>query len=353
MEFRQFFAIYLAIVISSSAIITVTAPKLQANHEVASPPHFSVRWTGFSQTDYNKSHAEYTIAIDNLTDNPLKMQIAFQIKNQEAQGYYFLIDGYSAPAGWTFAPYQIGYISADEIKAFVYENITRILPSANLQGRLTETITLVVKAFYSDSYTSLHSEDNVDVTFNFLDPTSAAWTILYHDNFDDGTPNNWESTGEGGDEWDSSNAWSVGASPDYYRSFQYSLRLDASATCVRARIWEWDLYHPTGHWVYYSAWVRAAFRKTFAVGDVAEAYLLFSIKSENYEAFNRYGIKINGTTFFMSDVAPQANYWHQFAIPFRRNGISSVDIWLQKVERIGTGTAHRYAYLDDVYLITK
>jgi len=360
MKFRQFFAVYLAIVIGSSAVITVIAPKLEGNHDGASPPRFSIRWMSLSPTDHNNSHPEYTIAFDNLTDNQLKIRTAFQIKNQEPRGYYFLIDGHSAPAGWTFAPHQIGYISNDETKTFVYENITRTLPSPIPQGRLTETITIVIKTFYNDSYTGLYKKNNLDVTFNFLDLTSAAWTILYHDNFDDGTTNNWESTGEGGGDWNSSNAGSVSTSADYYTSFQYSLRLDASAMCVGVRNWEFDIVYPdsdahswVGHWVYPTAWVRAAFRKTFAVGDVAEAYLLFSIKSENYEAFNQYGIKINGTTVFMSDVTPQADYWHQFAIPLSRNSVNTVDIWVQKAERIGTGTTDKYAYLDDVYLITK
>ncbi len=358
MNFKQFLAVYLAIVISASALITVIAPRIGANYE----PHFSVRWMDFSPVDYNNSNPEYNIAIDNLTDNPLKMQVALQIKNQEARGYYFSIDAYSAPAGWTFTPYQIGYISNGETKTFVYENITRTSPSPIPQGQLTETITLVIKAFNTESYTSLHNDANINVTFNFLDLTSPAWTILYHDNFDDGTTNNWQGTGEGGgsadNAWNPDNAWTVNASQDYYTSSQYSLRLDASATCARVRDWVFDVVSPgggswSGHWLYYSAWVQAAFRKTFTVGDVSEAYLTFSIKSENYEAFNQYGIKINGTTHFISEATPQANHWHQFAIPLKGNSISTVDIWLQKIERLGTGTAHAYAYLDDVYLITK
>lgn len=348
MEFKQFLAIYLVIVITGSALITVIAPRPEDSNNVVPSGHFSVRWMGFSPTDYNNSYPEYTICINNLRDDPLRMQIAFQIKNQEAQGYYVLIDGYSAPAGWSFDPYQIGYVSVDETKPFVYENVTRIVPSTILQGRLTETITLVVKAYHNDTYTNLYSEDYVDVTFNLIDRTSESWTILYHDDFDDNTTQGWQSVGDGGQE----NSYcghgiSLTASPDYYRSFQYSLKLSIWASGTQ-------VWNPIGRYYdYYAGWQSGGVEKTFTIGNEGEAYLLFSLKSSQFDLFNSNGIKINGTTYFMPDVVPSSNIWYQFAVPLQKDSANIVDIWLASLYVRGGSGAGAASYLDDIFVIAK
>jgi len=346
MGFRGFLAVYLTIVIGAATLITVMAPRLQIRNEIISSNHFSVRWMGFSPTDYNNSYPEYTICINDLKDNPLKMQIAFQIKNQEAQGYYFLIDGYSAPAGWAFDPYQIGYINVDETKAFIYENVTRILPSAILQGRLTETIALVVKAYYNETYTNLYSEDNLEVVFNFIDRTSLAWTILYNDDFSDATTQNWLPVGDGVSQ--GANSISATASPDYYRSFQYSLKLVVSATGHEA----WDPYLYPYHWVY-PAWQNGGLHKEFAVPDVAEVYMVFSLRSNRFNLLAESGIMINGTSYFKADALPLADKWYQFTIPLPKNCTSAVDIWITHVYSSGNYADSATSYLDDVYVIAK
>jgi hypothetical protein len=358
MKFRQFLAVYLAIVISASTVMTFLAPRSivaprpepQNGNQVSSSNHFSVRWMGFSPTDYNNSYPEYTICINNLRDNPLRMQIAFQIKNQEAQGYYFLIDGYSAPAGWNFDPYEIGYITIDETKAFIYENVTRILPSAILQGRLTETITLVVKAYYNNTYTNLYSEDNVDVTFNFLDRLSSAWSVLTINDFNDNTTQDWSGISEG-ERQDWQYGWwgaSVTASAEYYRSFQYSLRLDTAANGYTWTNPNYP-YNSYSEW----AWGRGGYAKTFQIPDVTEAYVLFSLRSDDYSVFAERGIMINGTTYFKTDATPQSGKWYQFAIPLQTNATNVMNVWLSYVWSGGGYTAHTYSYLDDVYVIAK
>lgn len=343
MEFRKFLAVYLAIVIGVSTFMTVMAPRLQSRNEIMPSNHFSVSWMGFAPTDYNDSYPEYTICINNLRDNPLRMQIAFQIKNQEAQGYYFLIDGYSAPAGWTFDPYEIGYIDIDETKAFIYENVTRILPSAILQGRLTENTILVVRAYYDESYTNLYSEDNAYVTFNFIDRTSEAWTVLYHDDFNDNATRDWATVSEGqGSPYGGYVGASVAASDTYYRSFHYSLRLDTAALGT--------YWYPYGS---SPAWAKGGYTKTFQTPDVDEAYLLFSLRSDDFSVFAERGIMINGTTYFKTDVTPQTAKWYQFAIPLPTNETDILSVWLSYAYSGSNYWAHTNSYLDDVYVIVK
>jgi len=241
---------------------------------------------------------------------------------------YFKVGQYEAPpSGWTIVDRPVGAINVDETKQFVYDGAFRVKPSSIPDGRLTETINLVVQAYYDSGYTNFYSQDNFTVTFNFLDLNSPVWTILYHDDFDDGTSQGWTYSQECGDcSWGST---SLKAVTTYYRSFQYSL----------------ELYISQGKY----GWRRAAFKKSFDIGLANEVYLVFSVRSDNWNSFDDYGIRINGVTYFKSDVMPQPNVWYQFAIPLRIAETNTVEIW---VSYIGT-YSQAYAYLDDVFVISK
>ena len=288
--------------------------------------HFSVRWMGFAPADYSSEYPEYYICINNLKDDPLMMQIALQIKNQEDSGYYFKVDQFETPpSGWSILPVEVGFVDVDETKQFVYDNVFRSRPTSIPEGRLTESISLVVQAYYDAGYTNLYSQDNFTVTFNFLDYTSPEWTILYHDDFDDGQTHEWTSVCDG------QGYSSVAISDTYYRSFQYSLKLYANTyagdTC----------------------WCHAGYKKSFDIGLASEVYLIYSLRSDNLGA-DDVCVKINGVTYFKSDVTPGTSIWYQFAVRLEPAQLNDVEIWAVYV----TGyNQRRYSYLDDVYVIAK
>jgi hypothetical protein len=155
------------------------------------PTHFSVVWKGFLPT-YSNQTPDYYVCINNLQAGILQMYMALKIQNFENRSFWFMIDQYETPpSGWNVTPYYIGNIAVDTTREFTYSNLTRDKPSSISEGRLTETLSLVVRAYYNDTYTDLYSEANFTVRYHFVDITSTAWTVLYHDNFDDGTGQGW------------------------------------------------------------------------------------------------------------------------------------------------------------------
>lgn len=328
--FKKFLGVYTLFVLVPICVFAVGSELLRSEGGLeAEQNHFSVQWMGFAPTDYSSEYPEYYICINNLKDDPLTMQIALQIKNQEDSPYYFKVDQFAVPpSGWSILPMAVGLVHVDETKQFVYDNVFRSRPTSIPAGRLTESINLVVQAYNDAGYTNLYSQDDFTVTFNFLDVMSAEWTILYHANFDDGQTHDWTTNREGGYSYGAS----VAVSDIYYRSFQYSLRLDT---------------HTGGD---SRSWCRAAYRKSFDIGLASEVYLIYSIRSENWDAHNTHGVRVDGTTYFKSDVTPRANIWYQFAVKLKPAQLNNVEIWTAYVSGYGN---HRYSYLDDVYVIAK
>jgi len=275
--FKSFIVVWMLSIAFGAILISGIATDFWSNKstEVAQG-HFSVRWMGFVP-DYSDQYPDYYICINNLKDATLTMNIALQIKNQEDSGYYFTVEKYSElPAGWTVPTMYVGLINKDETKSFTY-SAYRTKPASIPSGRLTESINLVVKAYYDASYTNLYSQDNFTATFHFIDRTSSVWTILYNDNFDDGTVQGWGYGGGPGT--------SLGVSNDYYRSYSYSLRLIANG------------------------WDQAWYVKTFNVPTTyQEAYLIFSLRSNSW---GNMQIRLDGVTYFKPDVGPSANVWYQ------------------------------------------
>lgn len=337
-EFKKFIAVLLSVVISGTVLtagtlkILYTQSQQIAQSDTANEAsnHFSVQWMGFAPTDYGSDYPEYYICINNLKDDPLTMQIALQIKNQEDSGYYFKIDQFAVPpSGWSVLPMAVGFVDVDQTKQFVYDNVFRSRPTSIAQGRLTESISLVVQAYYDPGCTNLYSQDDFTVTFNFLDLTSLAWTTLYHDDFDDGTTQGWSSVLEGSRNYGDG----IVASDTYYRSFQYSLRL-----------YTYTRYNT------YGSWCRTGYQKSFDIGLTSEVYLIYSLRSENWVAHDERGVQINGITYFKSDVTPEANIWYQFAVKLKPAEANQVTIWMTY---LGNVNADVYSYLDDVYVIAK
>lgn len=321
MGFKTFLAIYLSIMIAVSTFVVLAVPRLQTQNEAVSSNHFSVRWMGFVPT-YSSQYPEYYVCINNLANDPMPLQIALQIKNQENRSFYFRIEANGTPpSGWSLPQYDIGLINKDETKTFAYSAF-RTNPATISQGRLTEVISLIVKAFYDPGYVQQYSQDSFSVTYNFLDRTAPDWTIVYYDSFDDGQTHQWTAVTEGGGVAGNE----LYASTDYYRSFQTSLKLRLNVNAYGG---------------------NAGYKKSFDIaGTFSEAYLVYSVRSENWVS---KGIELNGVKYFEPDVSPSTNTWYQVAIRMPTGNVTEVRIWTVA----GVYAQWRSSYLDDVYVVAK
>jgi hypothetical protein len=323
-DFKKFLAVWLSVIVTGT-IFTVGTVKIlyvqPAENQQNSPPddgnnHFSVQWMGFFPT-YNSAYPDYYICINDLLPSTLTMNIALQIKNQEASGFYFKIEKYvDPPTGWTVTPFAIGYIDVSQTYTFTYVT-SRLKPASPISGgRLSETLDLVVKAYYDSGYSSLYSQDDFPVNFHFIDRTSADWTLLYNNKFDDGTVQGWSGGGSYA---------AVAVSTDYYRSYPYSLEL---------------------YCTYGGNFLEVAYKKSFLIGAFSEAYLVFAVRSSSW---SNPRILFDGVEYFRPDTQPTNNVWYQFTLPLPVGKTTEVQIYATR-----DYTSYDYsAYLDNVYVIAK
>lgn len=312
-DFKRFAVVFLSIIVAGT-IFTVGTLKIlyvqpeqnqQNSAVIEDSNHFSVVYRGFIP-GYSTTYPDYYITINGLKDNPLRMYLQLYLQNQEASGYYFMIDKYQTPpAGWTINPSFAGYIGVDGTMTYTFSNIYRDKPASITEGELVETINLVVKAYYDSSYTNFYSQDNFTVTYHLIDRASAVWTVLEYDNFDDGTTQGWGGTG-------------LSLSTTYYRSFRYSLKGDS--------------YYGTGY------------SKSFTlVPPYTTGYLIAPIRASQIPDFS---VSIDGQTVFKLDTGMSAGVWYQLTIPLH-SGATSVGIGM------GNNGVSVQTWTDDVYVIAK
>lgn len=314
-DLKRFLAVYLSVMVSVSAFAVVVGSMSEKMNAVPrsdqSKNHFSVVWMGF-QPSYNNSYADYYICINDLKDDILKMKISLRIQNFENTSFWFSIGSYtSPPAGWTVDTLYIGLIGIDATKDFVYSNVTRARPDSISQGRVTESVELVVKAYYDPSYLNFYSQANFSVRFHLIDITSPDWVTLYHDNFDDGTNQGWQSVGP-------ADYFAV-ESYTYYRSWPNSLKISS-----------------------YPSYSSSYLKRFDTTGPYAEAYLVYSIRS-TWGGFGQ--IDLNGTTYFKPDLQPATDTWYQVAIPLPLSKVTEA-----KIYAVYSSTD---AWLDEVYVVAK
>lgn len=60
------------------------------------------------------------------------------------------------------------------------------------------SLTLRVEFYRDNAYTQYYGAVNIPITANFIDRTDPAWTIAFHDNFDDYTLQGWGGGFSGG-----------------------------------------------------------------------------------------------------------------------------------------------------------
>lgn len=294
MKFTTFLVIYLSIILSVSAFVLAYS-RNETKVDVTKPAHFSVVWKGF-QPSYGNQTEDYYICINNLKETTLRMNIALKIQNFENYSYWFMIDQYETPpTGWNIAPYYIGRINVDTATTFVYSNLTREKPSSIPEGKLTETVNLVVKAFWNDTYTNLYSQANFTVRCHFIDLTSTAWTVLYHYTFDDGTSQGWYGGNLG---------------IEYYNRYR-------SWPCCLVSNWGVSTSINTN-------------------GPYTEAYIVLPMMTGT----QLLCLDINGQRRYESDVNPGSTAWHQVTAPLPVGATTTV----------GTPGG---CCLDEIYVVAK
>lgn len=304
MSFKRFMLIW-AIMIATAFLTVSFLPRIQTSQtsQTTKAHHFSVVWKGFNPNNptYSNQTPDYYICINDLQASVLQMHMAFQIQNSENNSFWFMIDQYQTPpVGWNITSYCIGNVPIDTSATFVYSNLARVKPSSIPSGSMTETVALVVKAYYDSFYTQFYSQDNFTVQFHFIDRTSSVWTTLQYNNFDDGTLQGWGSYYGG----------VIVGSPNYpYRSWPDSFMI-------------YQIY------------------KTFdTTGPFTEVYLIFAFWHSGYSDIS---IEINGVTVFKPDLTEGANTWYQYIIPLPVSASVCVSI-----------LSSDWGYLDDVYVIAR
>lgn len=295
---------FVAVIGIFAAVHHFNAPVQQQGGPESGGSGHSVKWKGFYGT-YDNTYPDYYICINGLKENTLTMNMALKIVNQENRPFYFRIEQYqSPPVGWTIDPMDIGLIGTDQTLNFTYSGVKRDRPTSISGGLMMENVNLVVEAYYDSGYTSLYSQDNFLVRFNFIDRSSPVWITLYYDHFD-----NYLTT----DGWSGVNA---GYSETYYRSYSGSFKF-----------------------AYYgSPWAS----KNFTVTGYSEAYLIFSLRKTSGTSGPE--IAFDGATEYKLDVDAPADLWHQYTVRFPTGKTTALNINM---------TSGGDAYLDDVYIITK
>jgi hypothetical protein len=271
--------------------------------------HFSVVYRGFLPDVINDSFPDYYVCVNDLDADTLEFYILLEVLNQETRGYYFRTEEYEPAPGWTVSQRNMSnlytvYVGIDRTVRY-YAYLTRTKPSSIPEGRLTESVNVAVMAFNDSAYEQFYSQDNFTVTFHFLDRTAPVWTVLYYDNFDDGTNQGWAGV----------------PTTELYRSYRYSITT-------------------TG-----SPWMAA--KKLYVPPTYQEAYLIYSRYVEGGWPY----LVMNGTFYFYADksattggtpgVTNPAYEWYQFTNP----------LWVGKTTYVQCyiGRGH----IDDVYVIAK
>lgn len=256
--------------------------------------HFSVIYRGYLP-GYNDSYPDYYICVNDLVGGLIETDIRIMIRNQEAYPYWFKVDAFEPPPpGWQISQ-KLGVVGIDQTKQFLIK-LNRTNPIPITEGRVTESINLAVKAYFYQNYTGFYDQDNFAVNFHFIDRTATVWSVLYYDNFDDGTNQGWSGFGVGS---------------NYYRSYPYSF---AKGTGMA--------------------------RKYFDIPSIyTEAYLILPMRLTS--PFHEPSVYFNQTLYFMPDKYDvPINEWYQLTVPLEIGKVTQVSV-------------DGFQCIDDVYVIAK
>ena len=145
---------------------------------------------GYQINIFTRYDSDIYFDVNGLPD-PFSIEIPIGITNNENITLYFKATLVSPPADWSNYDQQLGSVDSGATSTFIYTP-KRAQPTLT-NGEYDETITLKIQAYTDDTYSTLYGEQTVDLTVHFFDHEDSSWTVLYHDDFDDGTTQGWGS----------------------------------------------------------------------------------------------------------------------------------------------------------------
>ena len=155
--------------------------------------------------------------VNDLPD-PFTINIPLGITNNENSTLYFKATLVNPSSDWSDYDQQLGSVDSGASSYFIY-TLKRAQPTLT-DGEYDETITLKIEAYTDDTYSTLYGSKTVDITIHFFDHSDPSWTVLYHDDFDDGTTQGWSSSSGTVEGYSHG---SIELTTDHYVSAPYSL----------------------------------------------------------------------------------------------------------------------------------
>jgi len=266
---------------------------------------------------YVDPHVYFDVA--DLPD-PFTVWIPVSITNNEDVTLYFRITLVNPPTGYSDYTKDLGSVGAGASKFFTY-SFKRAQPSL-VDGELDEDLLLRIEAYTDPDYTEFYGLAETSITVHYIDHNDPAWTVLYHDTFDDGTMQGWgRSKVDPEPALGRTNHLDVWLTSSHYISAPYSILFFDKGVSTN--------------------WTSLC--KSFTVGAYNKAYIII-----HYYAIYTFAIMI-GNDLLVSGAVPKAyNKWIRLVLPLPVNTTTTVYIkpYQNARDRV-------VGYLDDVIVIAK
>lgn len=242
--------------------------------------------------------------------SPFDVIIPICISNNESITLYFRASLVNPPTDWVTSSVDLGSITGGNSSCFT-ATFSRNAPTLT-NGEYSETLTLRIAAYTDSTYTTLYGYQDVQLTINYIDHTDPSWTILYQDNFDDGTRQGWtyDTTIIDSICGFKTNPQIVGT---HYISAPYSAQIGYST--------------------------NGSAYKDYTVGAYTKAYIIIHVYITD-----RTAIKIGDTLVKPCTVGNITNQWLRLVYPLPTNATTRVRI---------ANAVNVYSYIDDIIVIAK
>jgi hypothetical protein len=119
----------------------------------------------------------------------IQANMPIAISNAESVTLWFKAELVSPPADYISYSQHLGSLAASISGYFIF-TFTRNMPTLT-DGELDEALTIRVTAYTDSGYSVLYGHADSLATIHFFNSYDPAWTMLYHDTFDDGTVQSW------------------------------------------------------------------------------------------------------------------------------------------------------------------
>ena len=253
-------------------------------------------------------------AVTNLPD-PFTIDIPIGITNNETITLYFQATLVNPPTGWGNYPQNLGGVGAGASGYFTFSP-TRSQPTLT-NGEFTEQITIRINAYTDSGYTNLYGYQDLLSNITFIDYLDPTWTLLYNDNFDDGTNQNWVPVSGNIDSKYTNYGGSGSVFSTRYISAPYSLEFSGGST-------------------------GRHLQKSFSIGAYTKAFIIIHV----YKDLGYIAIAIGNTLVKPFAINEPNKTWMRYVFPLTTNATNVVKL-------ASTTNALGGALIDDIYIVAK